>query len=49
MQQALGSLADGQTPSALLTFPELREVVGFDDYDAEAARYAARGASEESD
>jgi 2-methylisocitrate lyase-like PEP mutase family enzyme len=40
MQGALASLARGESPPELLSFPELRRVVGFDDYDAEAARYA---------
>jgi 2-methylisocitrate lyase-like PEP mutase family enzyme len=39
MQDALSDLAKGQAPNALLEFAELREIVGFDDYDAEAARY----------
>jgi 2-methylisocitrate lyase-like PEP mutase family enzyme len=40
MQGALASLARGETPPDLLSFAELRRSVGFDDYDAEAARYA---------
>jgi 2-methylisocitrate lyase-like PEP mutase family enzyme len=40
MQGALASLARGESPPDLLSFAELRRVVGFDDYDAEAARYA---------
>jgi len=39
-QQALAALARGETPAGLLPFPELRELVGFDAYDAEQARYA---------
>ncbi|HVN38271.1 MAG TPA: isocitrate lyase/PEP mutase family protein [Myxococcota bacterium] len=39
-QQALESLARGETPAGLLPFGELRELVGFDAYDAEQARYA---------
>ena len=39
-QQALESLARGETPPGLLPFGELREVVGFDAYDAEQSRYA---------
>ena len=42
-QQALASLARGETPPGLLPFAELREVVGFDAYDAERARYAEEG------
>ena len=40
MQQALASLAAGETPDGLLDFAELREIVGFDDYDREQQRYA---------
>jgi 2-methylisocitrate lyase-like PEP mutase family enzyme len=40
MQGALASLARGDSPPDLLSFAELRRVVGFDQYDAEAARYA---------
>jgi 2-methylisocitrate lyase-like PEP mutase family enzyme len=39
-QQALAALARGETPAGLLAFSELRELVGFDAYDAEQARYA---------
>ncbi len=42
-QQALAALARGETPAGLLPFPELRELVGFDAYDAEQARYAEEG------
>lgn len=42
MQQALTALARGETPKGLLPFAELRRVVGFDAYDAEARRYASR-------
>jgi 2-methylisocitrate lyase-like PEP mutase family enzyme len=45
MQEALESLDRGETPAGLLDFAELREVVGFDDYDREAARYADGGES----
>jgi 2-methylisocitrate lyase-like PEP mutase family enzyme len=41
MRDALAALARGQTPRGLLPFDELRRVVGFDAYDAEAARYAS--------
>lgn len=39
MQNALASLSEGQTPSGLMSFARLRQIVGFDSYDAEAARY----------
>jgi 2-methylisocitrate lyase-like PEP mutase family enzyme len=41
MQDALAALARGETPEGLLEFDALRDVVGFSDYDAEAARYAS--------
>ena len=40
MQEALAALARGETPPRLLTFAELRELVGFDAYDAALARYS---------
>jgi 2-methylisocitrate lyase-like PEP mutase family enzyme len=40
MQQALVDLERGVTPPGILPFAELREVVGFDAYDLEQARYA---------
>jgi 2-methylisocitrate lyase-like PEP mutase family enzyme len=40
MRTALAHLARGETPRELLSFAELRRVVGFDAYDAEADRYA---------
>jgi 2-methylisocitrate lyase-like PEP mutase family enzyme len=40
MQDALSALARGETPGGLLAFDRLREVVGFDAYDREQARYA---------
>jgi 2-methylisocitrate lyase-like PEP mutase family enzyme len=40
MQGALSSLARGESPADLLSFRDLRRIVGFDDYDTEAARYA---------
>jgi 2-methylisocitrate lyase-like PEP mutase family enzyme len=40
MQDALLALGRGETPKGLLPFAELREVVGFDTYDREQARYA---------
>jgi len=39
MQAALAQLAAGETPDCLLDFASLRELVGFDAYDAEQARY----------
>jgi 2-methylisocitrate lyase-like PEP mutase family enzyme len=39
MQDALGALKAGESPEGLLDFAQLRELVGFDDYDAELARY----------
>jgi 2-methylisocitrate lyase-like PEP mutase family enzyme len=42
MQDALAALARGETPARLLAFDELRELVGFDAYDAALARYGAR-------
>jgi hypothetical protein len=40
MQDALVALRDGRTPERRLSFAELRSLVGFDAYDAEARRYA---------
>jgi 2-methylisocitrate lyase-like PEP mutase family enzyme len=45
MQQALASLGRGETPPGILPFAELREIVGFDAYDAEQARYAEESES----
>ncbi|MFB3118811.1 MAG: carboxyvinyl-carboxyphosphonate phosphorylmutase, partial [Myxococcota bacterium] len=39
MQDTLGALRAGESPKGLLDFAELRDLVGFDDYDAELARY----------
>jgi 2-methylisocitrate lyase-like PEP mutase family enzyme len=39
MQEALRALERGATPDNLLDFAELRELVGFPDYDANLARY----------
>jgi len=39
MNQALAALATGETPDGLLSFPELRELIGFDAYDEALARY----------
>ncbi|MGH0028621.1 MAG: isocitrate lyase/PEP mutase family protein [Myxococcota bacterium] len=44
MQDALAALGQGETPKGLLPFAELREVVGFDDYEREMARYAKEDA-----
>lgn len=43
MQESLRALRAGRQPGGLLSFEELREVVGFPAYDREAARYAAEG------
>ncbi len=43
MQDALGSLARGETPERLFGFEELRALVGFDAYDAALARYGEGG------
>jgi 2-methylisocitrate lyase-like PEP mutase family enzyme len=40
MESALQALGEGVPPEGLLSFEELRERVGFDRYDAEAAGYA---------
>jgi 2-methylisocitrate lyase-like PEP mutase family enzyme len=40
MQQALGALKEGRTPERLLSFEALKDVVGFNQYYAEEARYA---------
>lgn len=39
MQAALADLAAGRPPAGLLPFPEVKRIVGFDDYEATAARY----------
>jgi 2-methylisocitrate lyase-like PEP mutase family enzyme len=39
MQDALGALKAGETPEGLLDFAQLRDLVGFDEYDAGLARY----------
>lgn len=39
MIESLDSFRRGQHPERLLDFSELREIVGFDDYDVEASRY----------
>ena len=40
MEQALAALEKGGTPAGLMPFARLREIVGFDAYDAEQAEYA---------
>ena len=40
METALAALREGRPPENLLPFEALQERVGFDRYDAEAARYA---------
>ncbi len=40
MTEALSDLGAGRHPERLLDFAELRRLVGFEAYDAEAARYA---------
>ena len=39
MNEALAELADGRSPVGLLDFEDLREIVGFNEYDLEQARY----------
>ncbi len=43
MQDALAALAAGEPPAGLLSFEALRELVGFDVYDAESERYRDEG------
>lgn len=43
MQGALASLARSETPPGLMSFAELRALLGFDAYDREAARYRSEG------
>jgi 2-methylisocitrate lyase-like PEP mutase family enzyme len=38
MNEALAALAAGRSPEGLLPFSELREIVGFDAYDASLSR-----------
>ena len=40
MQRALETLRRGEAPADLMPFAELRNIVGFDAYDAEQRRYA---------
>lgn len=42
MQRALTALKEGRPPEHLMSFEALKELVGFDDYYAEEARYAER-------
>ena len=39
MNGALSELASGRTPAVKLDFADLREIVGFNEYDGEQARY----------
>ncbi|MET0046597.1 MAG: isocitrate lyase/PEP mutase family protein [Sedimenticola sp.] len=39
MQSALEALKRGETPESMLTFPQLREIVGFNRYDADLEQY----------
>ena len=41
MTEALSEMRAGRHPGRLLDFAELRRIVGFEAYDAEAAGYAA--------
>jgi 2-methylisocitrate lyase-like PEP mutase family enzyme len=41
MQSALAEFAAGRHPTQLMSFADLRERVGFSDYDAESSRYRA--------
>ena len=49
MQAALEALGAGRSPDDLLSFAELREIVGFPAYDQEASRYAEDGAENGAD
>ncbi len=41
MLDALASMTDGESPGRLLDFGQLRELVGFDEYDRQSRRYSA--------
>ncbi len=43
MEQALASLEKGETPTGLMPFARLREIVGFDAYEEEQAEFAEPG------
>lgn len=43
MQEALAGLREGRPLERRLSFAALRELLGFDAYDAEASRYAGEG------
>jgi 2-methylisocitrate lyase-like PEP mutase family enzyme len=43
MRRALETIGRGEPVPGLMPFSELRQLVGFDDYDRDAARYAAEG------
>ena len=47
MQRALAALSRGELPDDGLDFGALRELLGFEDYDAELARYVEPNAGEE--
>ncbi len=40
MNRALVALRDGHLPEGMISFPELRQIVGFDDYDRDRKRYS---------
>jgi hypothetical protein len=40
MEDALAALAEGRTPTGLVSFERLRSILGFDAYDASLERYA---------
>ena len=40
MNRALVALRDGRPPEGMISFPELRQIVGFDDYDRDRKRYS---------
>ncbi len=40
MNRALVALRDGHLPEDMISFPELRQIVGFDDYDRDRKRYS---------
>ena len=42
MNEALAALGRGESPASLLGFDELRDTVGFTDYDVTSARYAMK-------
>ena len=42
MNEALAALGRGESPPSLLDFDELRDTVGFTDYDVTSTRYATK-------